>query len=130
MFKNKNIFLFGSVILVVLAIPLVSLLGRTGSSDESGDVRARAGIDAALQLNGTVNSVDETKGTLIVDNVYLADESRAGDAKGMGAWIVTAPPAFNFASVSPGQRVLVSIDSKTFLAETHTVTALSISPVK
>jgi len=130
MFKNKNVFLFGSVVLVVLAIPLVSLLSRTGSPSTSGDVRARAGVAAALQLNGTVNSVDEAKGTLVVDNVYLADESRSGEAKGMGAWIVTAPAGFNFASVAPGQRILVSIDSKTFLAETHTVTAVSIDPVK
>jgi hypothetical protein len=130
MFKNKNVFLFGSVILVVLAIPLVSLLGRMGSSDTSGDVRARASATNALQMNGTVNSVNETQGTILVDNVYLAEESRSGDAKGLGTWTVTVPAGFNLASVLPGQTILIGIDSKTLLAETHTVTALTINPAR
>jgi hypothetical protein len=129
MIKNKNIFLFGSVILVALAIPLVSILGRIGSSSTTGDVRARASATNALQMNGTVSSIHEIDGTLVVDNIYLADESRAGDAKSLGSWTVTAPGGFNFASVSLGQPIVMGIDAETFLAETHTVTALSITPV-
>lgn len=109
---------------------MVSLLSRTGSSSSGVDVRARAGITKALQLTGTVASVDESKGTLVVDNAYLADESRSGEPKSLGSWTVTAPSEFNFASISPGQQVAIGIDSKTFLVEGHTVTALTITPIR
>jgi len=126
--KNSNLLLFGSVILIVLAIPLVSLLSRPRNSAE--DVRARAAVVNTLQMNGTVASVDEVKGVLTLDNVYLADESRSGEAKSLGSWEVTAPANFNFASISPGQTIIMNIDSKTFLAQSHTVTALTITPLK
>lgn len=127
--KNNTLFLFGSVILVVLAIPLVSLLSRPRQSDIT-DVRARAATTKTLQMNGTVSSTDESTGTLMVDNVYLADESRAGEAKSLGTWTVTVPADFNLASVSVGQEVTIGIDSKTFLAQSHTVTALTITNAK
>lgn len=131
MYKHKNLLLLGSVIFILLAVALVAILDRTGSSSGSSDVRARASATNALQLNGTVNSVDEIQGTLLVDNVYLADESRSADAQNLGSWIVTAPPGgFNFASVSPGQSVKIGIDAKTFLVESRTVTAFTITPVK
>lgn len=126
--KKNNMFLFGSVILIILAIPLVSLVSKSGSST-SGDVRARAAVVKTLQMNGTVNNIDEAKGIVVLDNVYLADESRSGDAKSMGTWTVTPPTNFNFASLLPGQSIVMNIDSKTFLATSHTVTALTITPV-
>lgn len=127
---KRNVILLGTVLLIVLAIALVSLLSRTGSSTSETDVRARAAATKALQLVGTVASADDAKGIVVIDNAYLADENRVGEAKNMGSWTVTAPGTFNFASVSPGQQVIINIDSKTFLIESHTVTALAIVPVK
>jgi len=129
MFKNNNTILFGSVIFVILAIPLVSLLSKTGSSGSS-DVRARAAVTKTLELRGTVAQIDEVNTTLKLENVYLADENRAGDMKNLGAWTVTPPANFNMASVSVGQTVKLNIDSKTFLVTSHSVTALTLSSVQ
>ncbi len=129
MFKNNNVALFGSVILVVLAIPLVSLLSRGGSSG-STDVRARAAVTKTLELRGTVLEIDEAAATLKMENVFLADENRSGDMKNLGTWTVTAPANFNLASISPGQALKMNIDAKTFLVTSHSVTALTISPVQ
>jgi hypothetical protein len=128
--KRKNLLLFGSLGLIFLAIALVAILNRFASPSASGDVRARAAITNTLQLEGTVRSTDEAKGTLILDNAYLADESRSGDPKSLGSWIVTVPAGFSLGSVFPGQTVLVGIDSKTLIAETRSVTALTVTPQK
>ena len=131
MVKHKNLLLLGSVMFILFAVALVAILDRTGSNSTSSDVRARASATNALELMGTVNSVNEADGTLIVDTVYLADENRTGNAQSLGTWTVTAPEAgFNFASVSPGQNVKIGIDAKTFLVENRTVTAFTIIPVK
>lgn len=124
---SKNVLLYGSIILIISAIALVALLDRTGSTSQSSDVRARAAQTKTLQLNGTVTSVDETAGTMVLENVFLADESRKGEAKGLGKWTVTAPVNFNFATVFPGQSVVMGIDPKSFMAQTHTVTALTVT---
>lgn len=130
MAMNKNVLLLGSVLLIILAVALVSLLSRTSSTSDGTDVRARAAVTKNLQLNGTVTSLDETNGTLVVEGAYLADESRAGDPQNLGSWTVTAPFEFNFSSVSAGQQVTIGIDAKTFLVQSHTVTALSIVPLR
>jgi hypothetical protein len=130
MFKHKNLLLLGSLGLIFLAIALVAILNRFSPSSETGDVRARAAITSVLQLQGTVRSTDPTAGTLILDNVYMAEESRSGDAKSLGSWIVTAPSGFNLASASSGQQVVIGIDSKTLIAESRTVTAVSIELAK
>ena len=127
---KRNVLLLGSVLLIILAIALVSLISKTGSSKTSGDVRARAGVTKTLELTGTVNSVDEEKGTLIVEGVYLSDKNRAGEPQNLGTWTITAPGTFNFASVFPGQEVVIGIDAATFLVESQTVTALTIVPVQ
>ncbi len=119
--------LVGSVVLIILAIGMVAILDRTGgTNNENTDVRARAAISKTLQVNGTVDSYDETNGTITVSRVYLADTSRAGDAKDLGTWIVTAPETFSVSSVSPGSNVLIGVDAKTFLAAKHTMTAVTI----
>ncbi len=126
---SKNVLLLGSVLLIILAIAMVSLLSRTSSSS-STDVRARAAVVKTLELNGTVSAVNEADGTLTLDRVFLSDENREGSPQDLGRWTVTVPAAFNMASVTPGQMVKVNIDSKTFLISSHSVTALAITPVK
>jgi hypothetical protein len=128
--KTRNFFLIGSLVLIVLAVGLVAVLDRTSSSSSDTDVRARAATTKTLQLNATVVSTDEVKGTLSVADVYFADNSRSGDAKNFGNWIVTAPANFNFASMTPGQSIVIGIDGTTFLATRHTVKALTIVPQK
>jgi hypothetical protein len=128
---NKNTMLVGSLVLIILAIGMVALLDRSSSQSEgSTDVRARAAITNTLMINAVVESTDETLGTITVQNVYFADSSRAGEARDMGTWIVTPPSAFNLGSVSPGTRVRIGVDSKTFLAAKRTLTAVSIVPTQ
>ncbi len=127
--KSGNLILVGSVVFILLAVALVAILDKTSTSNTS-DVRARAGTQtqSALKLVGVVTLVDEVKGIVEVGNVQFDEENRSGTAKDLGSWTVTPPPSFNFASVSPGIRVVFAVDSKTFQVTKHEVTALSLVP--
>jgi hypothetical protein len=127
--RNKNVLLFGSFGLIVLAIGLVTVLDRVGSPNQtSTDVRARAAVAKTLQVNATVISVDEDKSVIMVGDVYFADVSRSGEAKNLGRWTVTPPASFSYSSVSPGSRIVIGVDSESFLVSEHTLTAVSIAP--
>jgi hypothetical protein len=128
--KNPNMFLVGSVVLILLAVALVAILDRTSPTGNSADVRARATTKQALTLLATVATVDEAKGTIQVDNMQFADNSRAGTAQNLGSWVVTAPAGFNFASVSTGVQVAIGVDPQTFQISKHALTALSLAPAK
>lgn len=123
-------FLVGSVVLILLAVALVAILDRTTPKSGSSDVRARATSKQALTVTGVVVSVDEAKGTLTVDNIQLSDGNRTGAPQNYGTWIVTAPVAFNFASVPAGTQVTIGVDAQTFLVSTHTMSAVTIVPAK
>lgn len=124
--KNSNIFLFGSVILILLAIALVAILDKASPAKNTTDVRARAGTQTTLFLVGTVSSADEAKGTLEVSSVYFADKNRAGDVQNLGNWSVTVPTGFDVTSVSPGATVTIGVSAGSFQVTTHSMTALSI----
>lgn len=129
--KGKtNLLLFGSVIVILLAVALVAILNKTAPASSSTDVRARAGTQYALKLVGIVNTVNEAKGTLTVSNVQFADSNRSGDPQNFGDWAVTAPGGFNFASVSPGSIVTIGVDAATFNVARHALTALTLTPGK
>ncbi len=128
--KNSNMFLIGSVVLILMAIALVAILDKTSPTNNANDVRARAGTQAALSLLGVVSSVDASKGTLLVDSMQFTDTSRAGEAQNLGSMVVTAPAGFNMASVTPGMRVTIGVDAQTFNVARQTVTALTIVPLK
>lgn len=129
MLKHKNLLLLGILFFIILAAGLVSILNRTSSNSTAGDVRARAATANSLELMGTVVSTNDAKGTLLLDTVYLDDESRSGEPQNLGAWTITVPPGFNLASLIEGQKVKVSMEAKSFSVEDHTVSALSIIPV-
>jgi hypothetical protein len=128
MMKGKNIFLLGSIVLIVLAIGLVALLDRIGSPSDSSDIRARAATINTLKLNGTVSKIDEAKGILTVDDVYFAEISRSGEAKHLGTWTVTAPGTFNISSTPPGTNIVIGVDPASFVITSHTMNALTITP--
>jgi hypothetical protein len=127
--KNKTYLVFiGCFILILLTIALIALLGNAVPMGSSSDIRARAGTQNALKFVGVVASVDDVKGTLQVAGVQLAETSRSGDAQNLGNWTVTAPPAFNFASVSPGMTVTIGVEASTFDIASHAVTATTLTP--
>ncbi len=125
--KNSNVLLLGSVLLIVLAIVVVAVIDRNGSGSGS-DIRARAGQVFTLKLTGVVNSIDETAGTITVSSVQFDSESRSGEAKDLGEWLITPPADFNYASVSPGTPVLIGVDAKTFQVTSHKLTAVTLVP--
>lgn len=126
--KNKtNLFLFGSVILILLAVALVAILNKSAPTGSSTDVRARAGTQNTLKLVAVVNSADEAKGTILVTGVQFADANRAGEPKDLGDWTVMAPEGFNFASVSPGMTVTIGVDPSTFNITSHALTAVTLT---
>lgn len=125
MFKNKTALFVGSVILIFVAMAIVSIIDRT-KPDSSTDVRARASGANSLEFNGIFESVDAS-GALIVNNLTMADSSRVGEAKNLGTWTVTPPVNFNTGTLSAGSKIIIGIDPKTFLAQSHSLTALSIS---
>jgi hypothetical protein len=129
--KNKTYLVFvGSFVLILLTVALVAIIGKAVPAGSSSDIRARAGTQNALKFVGVVTSVDEAKGTLQVTGVQLADTSRSGEAQNYGNWTVTAPPAFNFASVSPGMTITIGVEPTTFNVPSHAVTALTLTPGK
>ena len=126
--KNKTyLFLFGSLIIILLAIALVAILGNIKPNGSSSDIRARAGTQNALRLVGVVSFVDEGKGIVTVTGVQFAETNRSGDAQNLGDWAVMAPPGFNFASVSPGASVTIGVEASTFNIASHAVTALTLT---
>ena len=129
--KSKaNLFLFGSIIVILLAIGFVAVLGNAKPSGPSTDVRARAGNQSALQLVGIVNSVNEDKGAIGVTAVQFANSDRSGEPQNLGDWTVTVPSAFNFASVSQGTAVTIGVAATTFNISSHEVTAITLTAGK
>ncbi len=129
--KNKTyLFLFGSLIIILLAIAMVAILGNIKPNSSPSDIRARAGTQNALKLVGVVASVDEGKGIVNVTGVQFAEANRSGNAQNLGDWAVMTPPAFNFASVSSGTSVTIGVEASTFNIASHKVTALTLTPGK
>lgn len=126
--KNSNMFLVGSVVLILLAIALVAILDKTSPSNNANDVRARAATVQALTLTATVATVNQPQGTLNVVSVAFADKTSV-DA-GQNYWVVTTPAGFDFTTVSPGATVAIGVDPQTFKVSTHAMTALTLVAVK
>jgi len=91
------------------------------------DMRARAGTQYTLKLNGVINTIDQAKGTIMVTNVQFADTNRSGVPQNLGAWTVTAPASFDFASVSTGMTITIGVDANTFNVANHIVTATTLT---
>ncbi len=126
--KNPNVFLVASVALILLAMGLLAVFNR--SKTDTTDVRARASSAQTLKVIGTVIGINEENGTVDVANVVFAEKSRSGEAQNLGAWRVTAPAGFNFASAPEGTSVTIGVDPKTFQVTSHTMTALTIDQTK
>ena len=127
--KNPNFFLIASVALILLTIGLLAILNRSKKSDVT-DVRARAGSTQTLNIVGTVIALDESNGTIDIQNVIFAEKNRSGEAQNLGAWRVTTPAGFNFTSTPEGTGVTIGVDPTSFQVTSHTMTALTIDQTK
>lgn len=121
-FKHAQAIFVGSVMFAIMAVGFISLLGSSNNQSQA-DTRAKAGVVSTLKLTGVVQSVDETKGVIIVNQLQFLDQQ----GKNLGTWTVTPPQGFNVLSISPGTKVVITVNSTTFMAATHTVTATQIT---
>lgn len=113
--------------LVVMGMITTAIIDRVKSSQSSADVRAKAGVTNTLKLTGTVESVDESSGTIVVNDVQFTTESRSGKVANYGTWTVTPPSTFNLLSANPGASIAFTISADSFNVETHAVVASQIS---
>ena len=124
--SNNVIYIFVSVILIVVAIASTAVINRLRSpNDGVVDVRARAGITSSLRFTGVVSSVDEAKGVINVDSLQFATGESASSI--LGVWTVTPQPGFVLSSVGPGTKISIVAEPTTFLINSHTVTATQIT---
>ncbi|MBI5448814.1 hypothetical protein HY948_00695 [Candidatus Gottesmanbacteria bacterium] len=131
MFKSKNALLVGPLILVVAAIAVTAILDRTKQADTaSGDIRTRASATGSLSMTATVASVDQIKGTIMVDNLRFDNKNGGSTGNSLGSWTVTAPQNINLNSLFPGTKVTLIVSPSTFLTTSHTLTATDIKVQK
>jgi hypothetical protein len=131
MLQKRNVLIFINIGFIVLGIALISIIDRPNTEKGSAnDVRARASTTKNLTANATVVSTDPIKGQLVVTDLYFTDESRSGEAKNLGTWIVRTPATFNFSTVTPGTSVVIGVDTSLFKISNYTFNAASITPVR
>jgi hypothetical protein len=126
--KNYTLFFIFSVAFVLLSIGFITILGQKSSNpdDTSTDLRAKAGVAAALKIKGTVSAYNPGEKTLIVNNVQF--DTAGQNDKSMGTFTVTVTQKDFQASLGrPGTNVLLSVDAESFNTLQKTMTASSVS---
>lgn len=119
-------YFFGSIVLLVGAIIFIAIFNKINEGSAPTDIRARAGTTSTLQFLGVIASMDSAKGTMTVDNLQLASESRSGSAKNYGTWEVTVPVQFNLNQAVPGTVVAIRVETKTFDVSSHKLLATDV----
>src|SRR5512135_324014 len=118
MMKRKPdslIYIIVLFVLVVAGIITTAIINAVKSNQGTQtDIRARAGIVNVVKLTGTVSDINSTEGTITVNDVMFAPETRSGPATNYGTWQVTPPTSFDINSLSPGRTVTFVINSTSF----------------
>jgi len=114
------LYIAGSVILLIVAIAATSYINSSASSKT--DIRAKASVQTGVVYEGIVNSVDTGAGTLLVESV----KPQNGGMALSGTWTVLIPPTVSLGEFSAGMGVLITVDSKKFNIQTHTVEAKNV----
>lgn len=114
----------GLIIAGVVTIAIINVVKNNQSA--ATDIRAKAGVTNTLKLTGTVDSIDETTGTITVLDVQFAAESRSGKAVNYGTWTVTPPVTFSLMSAIPGANITFTVASDSFNVVSKQVTAANV----
>ncbi len=122
--KKSNTLIYVAVIigLIISAIAATAVVNRTKEQAPS-DIRAKAGATSALQMTGTVGSVDNSKGVFSLTDVRFVSSTSETT---LGTWSVTPPSGFSLNSLSAGTQVTITINPATMLTSSSTVTATQI----
>ena len=128
--SNSFIYFFGSVLLIVSAIVATSILNNTSNAG-SQDVRARASVTSLMRLTAIVESVDETKGLVIVNGLQFTGSTPEGlqsvARNTGGVWNVTVSGSVNLAVLGPGSRVELQVNPTTFNITQRSLTTAAIT---
>ena len=129
--SNSFLYFFGSVMLIVTAIVATSILNRTNNIAGSQDVRARASVTSLMRLSAIVESIDETKGLVIVNGLQFTGSTpealQSAARNSGGAWNVTVSGSVNLGSLGPGSRVELQVSPASFNIAERMFTAASIT---
>ncbi len=129
--SNSFIYFFGSVLLIITAIIATAILNTTNNSGASQDVRARASVTSLMRMTAVVQSVDESKGLVVVTGLQFsgsAPEGMQSVARNTGgSWNVSFSGNVNLASIGPGSRVDLQVNPSTFTIAERSFTAAAIS---
>lgn len=128
--SNSFIYFFGSVLLIVSAIVATSILNTTSNAG-SQDVRARASVTSLMRMTAIVETIDETKGVIVVNSLQFSGSTPEGlqsiARNTGGTWDVTFSGNVNLGTVGPGSRVELQVNPSSFNIAGRTLTAASIT---
>jgi len=109
-----------SVVLLLGAIVATSVINSQPSSE--ADIRAKASLQAGIVYEGIVNSIDTSGQTLIVESLKPKD----GGMALTGIWTVQVPSTLSLSGISIGSDVQLTVDSKTFDIQNHSMQVKNI----
>ncbi len=115
----------GLIIAGIITTAIINVVKNNQSS--AVDIRAKAGVTNTLKLTGTVDSIDETAGTITVLDVQFAAESRSGKPVNYGTWTVTPPRTFSLMTAVPGTNITFTVASDSFNVVSKQVTAANVA---
>lgn len=114
--------------LIIMGVVTTAIINVVKNNQSSAtDIRAKAGVVNTLKLTGTVDSINDTAGTITVLNVQFADESRSGKPVNYGTWSVTPPATFSLSSALPGTRISFTVNSDSFNVSSKQVVAAQVT---
>jgi len=128
--KNSLLLFIGSVSFVLLGVFVIAFIGLSPGSNSSGgsqDIRAKAGVVSTSKLIGVVDTIDETAGTIKVNNLKF--ESTDNPNATLGTWTVKVEGGIK-SDIVNGVKVRLSILPGTMKAKTHTVTATAVEIIR
>lgn len=132
--SNNFLYFFGSVVLIVTAVVATAILNRTSNTTSSRDVRARASVTSLMRLSAIIESVDETKGLVMVNGLQFTGSTPEGlqsvARNTGGAWNVTVSGSANLGALGPGSRVELQVNPTTFNIAEHSFTATAITVLR
>jgi len=128
--SNSFLYFFGSVMLIVTAIVATTILNRT-ASEKPQDVRARASVTSLMRMTAIVETIDETKGVIVVNGLQFSGSTPEGlqsiARNTGGTWNVTVSGNVNLGTVGPGSRIELQVNPSSFNIAGRTLTAASIT---
>ena len=128
--SNSFPYFFGSVILIVAAIVVTAILNRT-TSEKPQDVRARASVTSLMRMTAIVETIDETKGVIVVNGLQFSGSTPEGMQSAArntgGSWNVSVSGSVNLSPISPGSRVELQVNPSSFNIADRTLTAAAIT---